>query len=35
VTENKITARIECFEELNCMLGASMLKMDLGNSSTS
>lgn len=35
VTENKITARIECFEELNCMLGASMLKMDFGNSSTS
>lgn len=35
VTENKITARIECFEELNCMLGASMLKMDFGNSASS
>lgn len=35
VTENKITARIECFEEINPMLGASILLQDLGNSSTS
>jgi hypothetical protein len=35
VTENKITARIECFEEINPMLGASILLMDFGNSSTS
>lgn len=35
VTENKITARIECFEELNTMLSTSMLKMDLGNSASS
>jgi HK97 family phage major capsid protein len=35
VTENKITARIECFEEINPMLGASILLMDFGNSSSS
>lgn len=35
VTENKITARIECFEEINPMLGASILLMDFGNSSQS
>jgi len=34
-TENKITARIECYEELNAMLPASIIVADFGNSSTS
>lgn len=34
-TENKITARVECYEELNVMLPSSVLLGDLGNSSTS
>ena len=31
VTENKITARIECLEEINPMMPASMIYADLGN----
>jgi HK97 family phage major capsid protein len=34
-TENKLTARIECYEELNAMLPASIIVADFGNSSTS
>jgi len=34
-TENKITARIECYEEINPMLPASIIWADFGNSSTS
>jgi hypothetical protein len=35
VTENKITARIECYEELNRMIAASVLVGDFGDTSTS
>jgi hypothetical protein len=34
-TENKLTARIECYEEINPMLPASIILGDFGNSSTS
>lgn len=34
-TENKITARIECFEEFNAMLPASINLGDFGNSASS
>lgn len=33
--ENLVTARIECFEELNIMMGAAHTYFDLGNSSSS
>jgi hypothetical protein len=33
VTQNKITARIECLEELNPMLGSSLIYADFGNNS--
>jgi hypothetical protein len=31
VTQNKITARIECLEEFNPMLGSSLIYADFGN----
>jgi hypothetical protein len=35
VTENKITARIECYEELNRMIAGSVLLGDFGDTATS
>lgn len=32
-TKNKITARIECLEEINPMLGSSLIYADMGNAS--
>lgn len=35
VTENKITARIECYEEINRMLASSVILGDFGDTATS